>query len=121
MGPGVEGDLAPLIGGGIAASHGCPGMGRFMQGDGDEEDEVEPEGEEGVVQRRFSISCGDPAARVSRSARSKIQAAGGEITELPRTTWTRDGVVPVKAKAPSRTAASRSAAASDDSTESEAS
>lgn len=83
---------------------------------------------EGELTKKLHVT----AVKFSKSARAKIEAAGGEIAELPRTKWTRDGVVPAKAKAKrtanaaaqsvstAEAAPKQKKAKKDDSTESEA-
>lgn len=49
---------------------------------------------EGELTKKLHVT----AAKFSKSARAKIESAGGEITELPRTKWARDGATNVKSK-----------------------
>jgi large subunit ribosomal protein L15 len=71
---------------------------------------------EGDLTKKLHVT----AAKFSKSARAKIEAAGGEITELPRTKWTRDGVVTVKPQTTRRERAAAQQAAASDSKETEA-
>jgi large subunit ribosomal protein L15 len=50
---------------------------------------------EGDLRKKLHVT----AAKFSKSARAKIEAAGGDVNELPRTKWTRNGVVTIKPKA----------------------
>lgn len=53
---------------------------------------------EGEITKKISIT----ANRFSASAKAKIEKAGGSVTEIPETKWTRKGVVEDKPKTPLR-------------------
>jgi large subunit ribosomal protein L15 len=68
---------------------------------------------EGELTKKLHVT----AAKFSKSARAKIEAAGGDITELPRTKWTRNGVVTVKPKKTRAVAPRKPAAVAQDTNE----